>query len=84
MLIARPGKIIIKRDEHTTITDGGIHLAGKARQPAHRGIVLSAGESEYINDGDYVLFTAFAGNTIHWEGEKIYIADEKLVLAVLT
>jgi len=82
MLIAKNDKIIVKRDEHKTATDGGIILTKK--QAAHRGVVVSAGESKLLKDGDRIIFEAFGGNAIQHEGEELYIMEEGFILAVLT
>lgn len=78
------GKLIIKRDDHKTKTEGGIILAGKSREASQMGTVISAGESDEVKDGDRVLFTPYAGSLHEVDGEEYYIAEEKLVLAVLS
>lgn len=75
------GKLIVKRDPHHKISEGGV-IYGK-EQASDQGIVISAGESKEVKDGDRIMFTKFAGNTREMLGEEYYIVDEKLVLAVL-
>ena len=74
------GEIIVRRDEGTTKV-GSIHLAKK--KGSREGTVLAAGDSKELKDGDRVIFTEYAGRTMKWEGENIYIVTEKLILAKL-
>lgn len=77
-------KIIVKRDAHGRNSDGGVIFTDKGLTPARQGIVLAAGESHELKNGDRVLFTDYAGNIVKIDGEEYYIVHEKLILAVLS
>jgi len=83
ILRALKGRVIVKRDEHGTVSKGGIVYTKNGRDPAHQGTVLQRGEAKQLKDGDRILFTAYAGNAINFRGEDYYIVHEKLILAVL-
>src|SRR5947208_15559149 len=88
-------RIIVRREESAETTAGGIILPDNARQKPQRGTVLAAGPGKLLKDGtrrplqvqegDTVLFTAWAGDEFKERGNKdaILVMHEEDVLAVI-
>ncbi|MCS6851099.1 MAG: co-chaperone GroES [Gemmataceae bacterium] len=88
-------RIVVRRDEATDKTAGGIVLPDTARNKPQRGKVLAVGPGKLLKDGtrrplqvkpgDSVLFTSWAGDEFKEQGsnDHFLIMREGDVLAVL-
>jgi chaperonin GroES len=88
-------RIIVRREESSEMTKGGIVLPDNARQKPQRGTVLAVGPGKLLKDGkrkplqvkegDTVLFTAWAGDEFKQKASKdvILVMHEEDVLAVV-
>jgi chaperonin GroES len=86
-------KVIIRRMDAETTTQGGIVLPEAAREKPRQGRVLSVGDGRQmpdgsrvqvqVNEGDRVLFNSYAGTEVLVDGEKLLIVDEREILAVV-
>ncbi|MFO0901890.1 MAG: co-chaperone GroES [Pirellulales bacterium] len=85
--------VVIKRIEPEERTSGGILLPDAARERPRQGRVLSVGDGRRlkngsrvphsVQEGDRVLFSAYAGTTVVVEDEELLIMSEEEILAIL-
>lgn len=88
-------RIVVRRQESSEKTAGGIVLPDSAKNKSQRGKVLAVGPGKMLKDGsrrglqvkegDTVLFTAWAGDEYKEGrgGDNILIMREEDVLAVV-
>jgi chaperonin GroES len=86
-------KVVIKRLDAETRTAGGIVLPDSAREKPQQGRVLSVGDGRLCDDGkrvkcqvqegDRVLFTAWAGTEIKVANNELLIMSEGDILAIM-
>lgn len=88
-------RIVVKRQEASEKTAGGIVLPDSAKNKSQRGKVMAVGPGKMLKDGsrrglqvkegDTILFTAWAGDEYKEgrSGENILIMREEDVLAVI-
>jgi chaperonin GroES len=84
-------RVIIRRAEKATQSEGGILLPDDAAEAPERGEVLAVGAGAVVDGrlremtlakGDKVLFGKYAGTTVKVEGHELLIMREEDVLAV--
>jgi chaperonin GroES len=92
---ARPlhDRIVVKRDTPETMTEGGIYLPHKARNPTRSGEVLAVGpgvigpSGELIvpacKIGDMVIFGEYAGTEVQIDGENLQVMRDGDVVVVV-
>lgn len=83
-------RIIVRRLDADEKTPGGILLPDSAQKKPHKGTVIAVGPGKVV-DGkiqlsplkvkDVVLFSAYAGNEVTFDGEALLIMSEEDVLA---
>jgi chaperonin GroES len=87
-------RIVVRREEATDKTAGGIVLPDSAKNKSQRGTVLAVGNGRMLKDGsrrapqvnvgDKVLFTSWAGDEYKdREGQQILLMREEDILAVV-
>ncbi len=86
-------KIVVKRMDAEAKTAGGIVLPDSAKEKPQQGRVLSVGDGRLVKDGqrvrcqvqegDRVLFTAWAGTEIKVADEELLILREEDILAIM-
>ena len=86
-------KIVVKRMDAEGKTAGGIVLPDSAKEKPQQGRVLSVGDGRLVKggqrvgcqvqEGDRVLFTAWAGTEIKVADDEVLILREDDILAVL-
>ena len=79
MITVPRNKIAVRYIQDPTISPGGIHLVGTER--SDQGIVKYVGKDvKDIQPGDYVVFSGWAGTTVHLEGEGglIFLMEESV------
>ena len=83
-LQATEGNIIVRPIQDSLLTETGLYLPEQSQKAPTRGHALSVGKKvDGIEEGDVVLFTNFAGASVHHEGEELYVIDKGNLLAVL-
>jgi chaperonin GroES len=86
-------RIVIKRVESEETTAGGIVLPDSAREKPARGTVAAIGSGKLLDDGsraasqlkdgDIVLFSSYAGETVEIDDVEYLLMREDDVLAVI-
>ncbi len=87
------GRFLVKCKETKDITPGGIHIPESAQEEPSEGVIILAGPNKMRNDGtfvepqvkknDRILFIAYAGTAINWDGEEFLLLEQEDILAVL-
>ena len=86
-------RIVVKRVESEETTAGGIVLPDSAQEKPARGTVIAIGSgrllddgtraASQLNEGDVVLFSSYAGETVEIDDEEYLLMREDDVLAVI-
>lgn len=86
-------RIVVQREESEEVTAGGIVLPDAAREKPARGTVVATGSGKLLDDGsrsksqlsngDVVLFSSYAGETVEIDGTEFLLMREDDVLAVI-
>lgn len=92
-LVPLGDKVIIRRLEAEEKSAGGIILPDSAREKPQQGRVLSVGDGAMLRDGtrsplivqegDRVVFHAYAGNEVKIADQDLLICREDDILAIL-
>lgn len=85
-------RVVVKRVEEETKTDGGIVIPDSAAEKPIRGEVLAVGNGKPLDSGDVrsldvkvgdkVLFGKFAGQEVKVDGEEVLVMREDDIMAV--
>lgn len=86
-------RIVVQRDESESTTAGGIVLPDSAKDKPARGTVIAIGTGKILDDGtraasqlengNRVLFSSYAGETVEIDDVEYLLMREDDVLAVL-
>ncbi|NND98260.1 MAG: co-chaperone GroES [Pirellulaceae bacterium] len=86
-------RIVVQRVESESTTAGGIVLPDSAKEKPARGTVVAIGSGKLLDDGsrapsqlkngDHVLFSSYAGETVEIDDVEYLLMREEDVLAVL-
>lgn len=86
-------RIVVQRVESEETTAGGIVLPDSAREKPARGTVVAIGSGKLLDDGtraasqlkegEQVLFSSYAGETVEIDDVEYLLMREDDVLAVL-
>lgn len=86
-------RVVVSRDESEDITAGGIVLPDSAKDKPSRGTIVAVGTGKLLDDGsrgelqvkngDRVLFTSYAPETITVDDEEYLLMSESDILAVI-
>ncbi len=85
-LVPLGDRLVIKQVVAEETTKSGIVLPGQAKEKPQEATVVAVGkgvESDVINEGDTVIYSKYAGNTIKVDDEEYIIVKEEDVLAIL-
>lgn len=84
-------RVVVRREEEKTLSDGGIVIPEKAATKPQRGTVIAAGPGRYLKNGDLVetqvqvgdivLFGSRAGEELEIDGEKLIVMTDMDILA---
>jgi chaperonin GroES len=84
-------RVLLRPVEAAEITKGGIHLPTTAREKPHEGIVVTVGPGKrgpdgervelYVNEGDKVIYSKYAGTEIKIDGVDHVILRESDLIA---
>ena len=86
-------RIVVQREASEETTAGGIVLPDSAKEKPARGTVIAVGSGKLLDDGsrgesqlsegDHVLFSSYAGETVEIDDVEYLLMREDDVLAVL-
>ena len=86
-------RIVVQREASEETTAGGIVLPDSAKEKPARGTVVAVGSGKLLDDGsrgesqlkegDHVLFSSYAGETVEIDDVELLLMREDDVLAVL-
>ncbi|QDS94167.1 10 kDa chaperonin [Roseimaritima multifibrata] len=86
-------RIVVQRDQGLEKTAGGIVLPGSAQEKPARGTVVAVGTGKLLDDGtrsapqlkegECVLFTSYAGETVEIDDVEYLLMREDDILAVV-
>lgn len=86
-------RIVVQREQSEATTAGGIVLPDSAQEKPARGKVVAIGTGKLLDDGsrghsqlsegDHVLFSSYAGESVEIDGDEYLLMREDDVLAVV-
>ncbi len=86
-------KVVVERDESLDVTSGGIVLPDSAQDKPSRGTIIAIGTGKTLDDGtrgemqvkngDRVLFTSYAPETIVIDDDEYLLMSESDIMAVI-
>lgn len=86
-------RVLVKRVEEETRTQGGLFLPESAKEKPSEGVVLAVGQGRIndrgevhplvVQEGDRVLFGKYAGNEIKVDGEERLILKESEIFGIV-
>jgi chaperonin GroES len=85
--------VLVKRAEAEDRTAGGILIPETAKDKPKEGTVVSIGEGKQLDNGtrstfavkpgDRILFSAYAGTEVKYQGEEFLIMREEDILGIV-
>ncbi len=86
-------RILVKRLEEETKTQGGIIIPDSAKEKPQAGQVVAIGNGKVLEDGkvvplevkqgDQILFGKYSGTEIKLDGEEYLILKEEEILGIM-
>ena len=86
-------RVLVKRAEAEERTAGGILLPESAKDKPKEGTVIAIGDGKTLDDGtkttftvkngDRILFSAYAGTEVKYQGEELLIMREEDILGII-
>ena len=77
-LIPNGNRVIVQRKTAESETAGGIIIPGADEKKLNEGVIVSVGPDckDYMVNGEYVIFDAFAAKEVHHEGTDSAVLEE--------
>lgn len=85
-LVPLGDRLVIKQVVAEETTKSGIVLPGQAKEKPQEAVVVAVGKAvdgDVIKEGDTVIYSKYAGNTVKVEDEEYIIVKEEDVLAII-
>lgn len=87
------GRVLVKRDDPQTVTQGGIIIAETAQKKAKRGRVVAVGGpymrhglnvpiEPTVKVGELVYFAEWSGDEVEIDGEPVMVMREEDILLI--
>ncbi|MCH7727613.1 MAG: co-chaperone GroES [Planctomycetes bacterium] len=86
-------RVVVEREESEETTSGGIVLPDSAQDKPSRGRVVSIGDGRLLDDGtrgelqvkegDRVIFSSYAGDTVKIGDDEYLLMREDDILAII-
>lgn len=86
-------QIVVRQFDEEDVTEGGIVLAGGAKEKPSQGKVIAVGEGVHLDNGDFrktsvpvgstVIFGKTAGQSIEVDGEEVLVMREAEIFGVI-
>lgn len=74
-------RIIVRPLEVEAQTSSGIIIPDTSQEKPEKGVVVEAGESILVSNGETVIFSKYGYDPIKVEGEELYVISEGSLLA---
>ena len=77
-LIPNGKRVIVQRKTAESETAGGIIIPGAEDKKLNEGVIVAVGPKceDYMQNGEYVIFDAFAGKEVVHQGMEFAVLDE--------
>lgn len=84
-LVPLGDRLVLKQCQAEETTKSGIVLPGQSQEKPQEAVVVSVGSDvkAQITEGDKVIYSKYAGNTVKVDGEELMIVKEEDILAVI-
>ena len=82
MLLPLGDRLVLKQIVAEETTKSGIVLPGQSKEKPQEAEIVAAGP-DVLKEGDTVIYSKYAGNTVKVDEEEYIIVKEEDVLAVL-
>ena len=82
-LVPLGDRIVLKREDASTTTAGGIVLPDTAKDKPQKGTIISVGDGHVTKDGKKLPLTLKAGDRVifsSYAGDEITLGDDELLL----
>ena len=85
-------KVLVKRLENQTKSEGGILIPDSAQEKQARGKIISVGPGVHrdgqfirtcVKEGDEVIFSRYGGMDIKVDGEELVVVSELEILGIV-
>ena len=86
-------RVLVQRVEAEEVTAGGILLPDTAKEKPKEGVVIALGNGKILDNGersdfsvkvgDRVLFTAYGGTDVKYDGDEYLIMREDDILGII-
>jgi len=86
-------RVLVRRAEEETITDGGIVLPGSAQEKPMQGEIIAAGNGKILENGnarplevkvgDRIVFGKYSGTEVKFDGEELLMMREEDIMAIV-
>ena len=86
-------RVIVRRIEESSTTEGGIIIPDSAKEKPQEGEVIAVGEGKYkengerqtldVKEGDRALFGKYSGSEISIDGEELLMMREDEILGII-
>ena len=84
-LVPLGDRLVIKQVVAEETTKSGIVLPGQAKEKPQEAKIVAVGKgvSDELKEGDTVIYSKYAGNTVKLDEEEYIIVKEEDILAVV-
>ncbi len=84
-LIPLGDRLVLKQCEAEETTKSGIVLPGTSKEKPQEAVIVAVGKDVKadITEGDKVIYSKYAGNTVKMDDEELMIIKEEDILAVV-
>ena len=84
-LVPLGDRLVIKQVVAEETTKSGIVLPGQAKEKPQEAKIVAVGKdvSDELKEGDTVIYSKYAGNTVKLDEEEYIIVEEEDILAVV-
>ena len=84
-LIPLGDRLVLKQCQAEETTKSGIGLPGQSQEKPQEAVVVTVGidVKGQITEGDKVIYSKYAGNTVKVDGEELMVVKEEDILAVI-
>ncbi len=85
-------RVIVKQDEVSEKSAGGLYIASSSKEKPTSGVVLAVGDGKFSDNGqrlpmpvkvgDHVIYGKYGGTEVEVDGEKVIILRAEDIYAI--